>query len=181
MTPQDLQAAFPAATGRDEAAGWIIDRDFLTKIIRRVWKSGRMLAVSSIDVQAILLAAIELSASPVRPAGMFTAPADDWIVLPTVAAMMNLLHNTGDPAPSFDAAAYATKRLAAAMFVTLALVMDDELEDEPGEAEIMAGELRALARFFDPATRDAARRSLARFNGERIAAMIAQNTPTPTA
>lgn len=78
MTPQNLQAAFPAATGRDEAAGWIIDRDFLTKIIRRVWKSGRMLAVSSIDVQAILLAAIEIvdegaaPATPTPPASFST-------------------------------------------------------------------------------------------------------------
>lgn len=66
MTPQNLQAAFPPATEADAAAGWIIARGFLIEITDRVWNSGRRVAVSSIDVQTILLAAIELApvASP---------------------------------------------------------------------------------------------------------------------
>lgn len=116
-----------------------------------------------------------------KPRPPYKSPGDDGIVLPAAEAMMNLLHNTGDPAPSFAAAVYATKRLAAAMFVTLGLVMDNEIEDHPEDAKMLARELNALAFFIDPDTREAGRRSLAYFNGERIAAMIAQNTPTPPA
>lgn len=60
MTPQSLQAAFPAATGKDAAAGWIIARRFLIEITDRIWSGGHV-AVSSTDVQAILLAAIEIA------------------------------------------------------------------------------------------------------------------------
>lgn len=73
MTPQNLQATFPAATGLDAASGGIIDRGFLMEITDRVWKTsgadgkitGRV-AVSSTDVQTILLTAIEI-ASETKP------------------------------------------------------------------------------------------------------------------
>jgi len=61
MTPQNLQAAFPAATGRDEDTGWIIDRRFLSDVTERVWRAGSRVSVTSVDVQTILLAAIELA------------------------------------------------------------------------------------------------------------------------
>lgn len=60
MTPQNLQATFPAATGKDAAAGWAIDRRFLVRVTDHVWQGGKV-AVASGDVQAILLAAIEIA------------------------------------------------------------------------------------------------------------------------
>lgn len=60
MTPQNLQATFPAATGKDASAGWAIDRRFLVRVTDHVWQGGKV-AVASGDVQAILLAAIEIA------------------------------------------------------------------------------------------------------------------------
>jgi hypothetical protein len=64
MTSQTIQAAFPAATGRDEDTGWIIDRRFLSDVTERVWRAGSRVSVTSVDVQTILLAAIELAPVP---------------------------------------------------------------------------------------------------------------------
>lgn len=67
MTSQTIQAAFPAATGRDEDTGWIIDRRFLSDVTERVWRAGSRVSVTSVDVQTILLAAAELAPVPSPP------------------------------------------------------------------------------------------------------------------